>query len=201
MEQANPVLQALRTRTRALHRETEKALDLKAASASRGAYVALLERLHGFYEPLESWLCAHAAADTLTGIDFERRRKLPFLRADLAELASDSFSRLEPCGYVPRPTGELARVGAWYVVEGATLGGRVIGAHLARHLGLSPSTGASFFDCYGAEREHRWHAFCAGLISIPSENADEVASGAVAVFQALRRWLAEGAATQRVAAG
>ena len=85
----------------------------------------------------------------------------------------------------------LAVLGGWYVVEGATLGGRIIATHLEARLGLRRETGAWFFDSYGDERESRWSEFCMLLAQAPADESSQVAAGAVAVFGAMHRWLLE----------
>jgi heme oxygenase len=182
------LLEQLRCATRELHRQTERALDLRRACASTESYEDLLLQLLGFYEPLEAQLFSRPGFMLQSGLDFEARRKTPLLRADLAVLGR---ARPEPrcCGFVPRIESDAFLLGAWYVVEGATLGGRIIAAHLRHHLALSATTGAGFFGCYGDLRQRRWSEYCAFLSSRPEAESRPAVAGAVAVFDAMRRWL------------
>ena len=195
------VLDSLRSETRELHRRTEQALDLPRSSASITPYASLLRRLLGFYEPLEASLFGSSHFNDWAGGRLESRRKSPALRADIAILGPTPMPEVERCSYIPDLQSGLTLAGAWYVVEGATRGGQVISRHLDRQLGLTRQNGASFFDCYGEERERNWDEFCGLLDTIPMAQADEVTAGAVAVFSAMHRWLAERPVPARAKAG
>jgi heme oxygenase (biliverdin-IX-beta and delta-forming) len=182
----SPVLDSLRQKTSGLHRQAERALDLPRATSSLAEYIGLLHRLLGFYLPLEEQLFRHLPPVQL---HWESRRKSPALQADLRALQA-GVARIEPCSGIPALACELERIGAWYVVEGATLGGQVISLHLARRLGLSRDHGGCFFDVYGSQRQQRWDEFRDHLGSLAAENAASVCAGAQAVFDALRLWLA-----------
>jgi heme oxygenase len=183
------VLQTLRRETRELHRLTERALDLRLASSTRAEYQVLLERLLGIYAPLEEQLFSRVPV--APGIEWELRRKTPLLQADLRTLQPDGSVQVQFCAGMPALNSPQALLGAWYVVEGATLGGQIIAAHLLRQLGLAAHNGARFFDCYGELRQQRWDEFCSVLSSTPAREAEEVASGAVQVFATMRQWLAD----------
>jgi heme oxygenase len=93
-----------------------------------------------------------------------------------------------------------------YVIEGATLGGRIITRQLQTQLGLKPESGGAFFDGYGAQTGPYWKAFCTML----TNNADQddghsdnhcgdrsanesrqgtIVAGANRTFEALTHWL------------
>ena len=187
---ANIVLETLRSETRTLHRQTELALDLRRSTSSLTEYASLLERLLGFYEPLEMRLLEDPNSNVRAAAGFEARRKSPALRADLAIL-NPGLVEVPRCTYVPALESQLSQVGAWYVVEGATRGGRVIADHLGRQLQLHRHNGARFFDCYGEGRDRKWDEFCEFLAAVPASGSGQVTAGAVAVFSAMRRWLTE----------
>lgn len=187
----NLALESLRSATAALHRQTERALDLGRTAASVGAYTSVLDHLLGFYEPLEHQLYAAAPASHWPAIDWPQRRKSPNLRADLASLVPGRQVPSLTCTYVPALRSPEAALGGWYVVEGATLGGSIIADHLAARLGLRREAGVRFFDSYGDDRDARWAEFCALLAGVPSACSDAVTRGAVAVFDAMHRWLRE----------
>lgn len=188
MVTANPVLQALRQRTRDLHRHTERALDLPRATSSLAEYRLVLRSLLGFYEPLEDQLLRQLPPSRLIRPDRESRRKVPSLHADLRVLDGSARPPGAPC-LVPLLASDLERVGAWYVVEGATLGGSVIAAQLSRRLGIGRDNGGRFFDVYGPQRQRRWEEFCAFLGTFPPEAGESACKGAEAVFNAMRLWL------------
>jgi heme oxygenase len=53
--------------------------------------------------------------------------------------------------------------GCLYVMEGSTLGGKIIYNILKKQLGLSDSAGASFFYGYGPATGEKWKTFGASL--------------------------------------
>jgi hypothetical protein len=85
--------------------------------------------------------------------------------------------------------------GCLYVIEGATLGGQIIIKKLSDHLGLTTSSGASFFDGYGPHTGSRWKAFCA---AVPADGDDApggreaMLSSANLTFDLLGEWLFPG---------
>jgi heme oxygenase len=70
------------------------------------------------------------------------------------------------------------------VLEGSTLGGRVIAGQLGPRLGLDPAHGLRFFLCYGSDADARWAEFGAALEHCAPE-AERVAASALAVFAAI----------------
>ena len=80
------VLDRLKAQTRAEHTAMEGALDLMRDDLSLADYRRLLERYFAFYAPVEARLAGVFYSAPLGGLDFEGRRKLPLLRADLDAL-------------------------------------------------------------------------------------------------------------------
>jgi heme oxygenase len=182
------LLAALRAATRTVHERLEAALPLTDPGLTLAAYRVIVEAFHGFYAPLEPRL-AKAAELSAGGVPVGGREKRGRLRGDLLALgASDaSVDALPLCAAVPDVTTPGAALGCLYVLEGATLGGRVIVRKL-RDLGLGPTTGAAFFDGYGVETGRMWASFCVQLVASPWERAETVAA-AVATFVEFERWL------------
>jgi heme oxygenase len=163
---------------------------VQAGTIDRRAYRALLSRLYGFHVPFE------AAA----GIEPERSR---WLAADLQALGLDepAIAGLPRCGYVPRLETEARRLGAAYVVEGSTLGGRELSKRLDHLFGPGTIAGRRFFGGRAADTGRAWRAFLGRLER--SEN-DEAARAAVIAaaqetFAAFERWVEDwdGADAQR----
>ena len=183
-----PVLGALRSATGPLHDALEartQALSRLLCREGRAGYVAAL---YSAYAPLEAalepWLIDEA------GLDFAGRRKLSFLAEDL-----------EALGRAAPPDADLTELhlsapralGLQYVLEGATLGARVL-AREVRSAG-GDLRGLSFFDCYGAEAGARFRAFCDVLEGRPDET-DDIIAGAVLGFQIMDAALAPEGALQ-----
>lgn len=185
------VLVRLRRETRRAHDRLEAELNLLDPELTVTRYAHLLERFLGFHRVLEPRLDAwHAREPTL---DWPERRKVHLLEADLAVLTACG-SRAERSGLCPevpsiRTTADA--LGALYVVEGATLGGRLIAASLAG--GEVPSTALRFFSSYGDGVGRRWKVWrttTSEWVGDDRVRSDAVVVAAVLTFEVLERWLA-----------
>lgn len=153
-EQALPgrAMSELKSGTADLHRQLEQRLARAEHFSRRDRYIDYLSRLAAFHGGVEdSW------AGVLQPLlpDFQMRRKLGLLRRDLDYLGS------EAPGSVPVPAVDdgAAALGAFYVVEGATLGGQVLLPLVARTLGVDAEHGASYLASYGPAVREMWARF------------------------------------------
>jgi heme oxygenase len=125
--------------------------------------------------------------------DYEARRKRPLLTRDLIALGlrPDAVESLPRCEDLPRCPDVAAAFGCVYVLEGATLGGRVLLPMVERELGLTTANGAAFLASYGPEVTTMWNDFRATLENWCStdDRRARAAEAAVGVFAALERWL------------
>ena len=187
------LLPTLRESTRDLHARIEGRLDITARLGSVSDYRTLLERFYGFYSPLEEGLAApeRVSAWADLGILSEGRRKAGLLESDLCALGLtaedlDGVARC-PMNLLPTPASTADLIGCAYVVEGATLGGQVIGGLLERSLGLRPGDpGARFFHGYGSQTGAFWHQFRGAAEQFAArEEAARPGSGAGVARQAV----------------
>jgi heme oxygenase len=94
---------------------------------------------------------------------FDERRRARFAREDLAWLRATHG--LAPCldGEGPAlavPLGDLAQaLGSLYVIEGSTLGARVIAPRLEASLGVVAGHGARYFNGFGDDAISVWRDF------------------------------------------
>ncbi len=191
------VLQRLKAATRAEHDAIEAALDLMAPRLTLTDYRRRLRRYHGFYAPLEP-LIAAAADWPHWRLDMTARAKTAWLAADLFCLGDAGKhggappAALPQCSELPPLDSPAAAFGCAYVLEGATLGGRVISRHIERALGLNAADGARFFHGYGDQTGVMWKAFRTALSAFSDQpcNEDRVVASAIATFAALRNWCA-----------
>ena len=120
------VLERLREATRPAHERLEERLDMLSKLGSveqRRTLAAAFHRLHaGMERELAPWL-----AD-LDGLDFDDRRRSLVLDADLAALGATAPAPTA----APRPAGRAEALGLMYVLEGSSLGGKVIRKHAER---------------------------------------------------------------------
>lgn len=186
------LLLRLREETRELHLALESRVDVMKPDLRPGEYRRLLEDFYGFYAPLEARLQEARPYGAEFDAFYGDRWKAPSLRRDLLSLGltAGEVDRLPRCDALPE-TGTPARaLGCLYVLEGATLGGRVITRHVRRTLGLR-ECGCAFFTSYGERVGDRWREFRAELRRrAPGLVGDEVVASACDTFASLKNWLA-----------
>lgn len=187
------VLARLKRETRADHERLEAALDLTSDRLDRGAYLRCLERLHGFFAPLEAAVAAVGGWQE-RGVDLHARRRTSMLEADLRALG-EAPTVVPRCRDLYLPTEPAGAFGALYVLEGSSLGGRVIARHLSETLGIGPESGARFFHGYGERTGEMWRSFRAALTAFVRASGDHerIVAGAVSTFAGLCRWFEIGA--------
>jgi heme oxygenase len=140
------VMRILRSRTAERHRRLEAAVDLVGSITTTEVYGDLLVKFAALHQRLDEEVVSHMP-------DQDGRRKMPLLSSDLAGLGRT----------LPAPTASFgldtpaARIGALYVVEGSTLGGRVISAHVRET--LPAGTPAAYFAGYEADTARQWNEF------------------------------------------
>ncbi len=185
-------LARLKSETRPLHDSIEanpKFKRLMAEDLRLEEYSALLARLLPFHRRVEADLCA-ALAGRAEGLDVARRAKAPLIEADLVALGR--FVAPVACGLALAPNAPAAW-GTFYVLEGATLGGRVILKRLQATLGVDVGRGASYYGGYCAQTGAYWQAFRAALASVVGARPEwesPIIAAAGQTFVALDSWMA-----------
>ena len=162
----------LREATRSAHEGLERRLAILeriATPAGRRELLVRFWRLHAEAEAaLAPWLAPVA------GLEFEGRRRTAVLRRDLAALGVAP----PPLGAGPRVASLGEALGLMYVLEGSTLGGKVIRREVAAAGG--DFAGLAFLDPYGPAAGQRWRSFLAVLAGAAP---DEAVAGARAGFR------------------
>ncbi len=199
---SSAVLTRLRRETKNAHTRVEDRL-FPAALASPAAYTGMLRAMFGLHAPLERQFRSVEGFDALR-VDLDRRRKADRIRADLAALGGlgASSPSVVRAGFLDGPVVDLrldslpAALGAFYVLEGSTLGGRVLRSEVTARLGDMPT---SFLAGYGADTGRRWQQTRGVLVAAvraaddPDSAESAIVDGAAATFAAFDRLLeAEG---------
>jgi|SRR5689334_1211609 len=183
------VLARIRVATAPLHGQLERELMILERLTDPGRRRALVRAYYGLYasaEPmLEAWLAA------TPDLDFKSRRKTTILANDLRKLGEPA-SGTGPEVLAAVPSQPFA-FGFLYVLEGATLGVRVIRKRVAAV--SCALEGLDFFDGYGASTSRRWHEFCAILERECAHAPEDAERGAVQGFSYVRRRLQSGVST------
>lgn len=163
----------LKSGTAAAHRALE---DVVGPLKGRGDYVAYVRGLHAFRAPLEAALDQAAFA--------------PWAPTTLAETLAEDLSHIgaAPLAPEPAPSGlddRGAALGALYVLEGSTLGARLLLVQV-QALGLDAQGGAKHLWRQAAALEN-WRAFLPLLSGADARDMARVTAGANAAFAAAER--------------
>lgn len=190
---AVPILARLRAETRDLHAAAESTLAVPEGGLAAATYLTVLERWYGFLVVLEPRLSSWHRTDRL--LDWECRRKLHLLEADLDVLGTDLLVRswLPRCPHVPSIDGAADALGALYVVEGSTLGARAQRDRL--RIASLPLQSFNFLESYGPQTGRRWRDYrcvTSAWVGDDPTRADAVVAAARATFGALVTWQATG---------
>lgn len=184
------LLTRLRDETREFHDAVERQLGLFDRHWSPAKYRGLLQRLLGYYEPLELRLESAVNWSEL-GFDWPRRRKTSLLQRDLLS-TGDSLtllSELPRCSDLPEVGGLPQALGCLYVLEGATLGGRVICRHLAGLPAMMGNAWFSFFSSYGDQIGSMWQEFREFLTVSAGGSDESIIEAACNTFLTMGIWL------------
>jgi len=84
-------------------------------------------------------------------------------------------------------------LGIMYVLEGSTLGGKILYRHIHEVLGLTPENGASYFWGYGTQTGNLWKSFISSLTQFVDENEERevVIGSAKKTFTIIDNWLGQ----------
>lgn len=184
-------LSLLRQATRPAHQILESRLTGVLETISRAGYGSLLVKFLGFYRPIEARLAVLASEPDFPR-QFEPQPRTPLLVRDLLVLGfpESTVATMPLCERLPDLTGAAQALGAFYVLEGAALGGQVIAPRLQARLGVTPENGVAFFYGDGPPQvAARWKAFRQVLEHWPAQGTAAVAGAALQTFQTFERWL------------
>ena len=176
----------LRAATRTAHEQLESALTLLEPPIPADRVVGVLERFYGFHAALEPALGAVLPEPLL-----RPRLKLPLLEQDLQRLGigRQRLSTLPVCSAASGLCESAAdAAGALYVLEGSTLGGRIISRSLQACPWYPPQR-LRYWDPYGSDTGRRWSETLAYLQSLAPTGSDAIIRSAIATFDLLLAWL------------
>jgi heme oxygenase len=177
MSSIGPVLVRLRLATTHAHQTLEdhlKAIESLSSAADRQALVARYYRMHTSADSaLGPWL------GQVANLDQAARQRTPQLVGDMSALGLS----IPPSASLPHVivASVAEALGFLYVLEGSSLGGRVIAKGLrARGVGM---LGLSFLEPYGDQVGVRWKSFVSVLERDGAHDLEGVVRGALAGFR------------------
>ena len=175
------IMVLLKDSTRDAHQRLERRLGVKDRFSNIASYRDHIAKLLTFHATAErAW--AHWLNPVLS--DFPARCKAHLLAHDLTTLGGVPIAGATA---VPNLLDSASALGGFYVLEGATLGGRHLLPLVQRSLGLSDAQGVSYLASYGTEVDDMWRRFGTSVMAhcqSASANACAIA-GAQATFLAM----------------
>jgi heme oxygenase len=187
------IIQRIKTQTLDSHTSLENSPLLRPISEKSltlTQYISILQKFYGFFYPMEEDIGRFAVEQYLP--DFAQRRKAALLKQDLACITRNKHLPLAICQDLP-PVNNMAQAfGSLYVMEGSTLGGKMIYKVVKELLGLDQQNGLSFFYGYGADTGNKWKTFQQSLLNLTSEHTnidDQIIESANHTFLQLKAWI------------
>ncbi len=188
MNQADNIINKLRIHTSTLHsalEQTSLSVSLLDENVSQDDCVAYLQKMREIVAFYEAKVFS-GLSETLT--DLPKREKLLLIDKDLKYLAPHALSSTIFKNPVAENPSVAYALGCMYVMEGSTLGGKVILKHVSKALGIIPEQGGSYFAGYGEETGHYWKSFLHILQEYSANNDadDEIIRGAKDTFTSIK---------------
>jgi heme oxygenase (biliverdin-IX-beta and delta-forming) len=172
--------------TQTLHAEVENLLLPKLnAIESPVGYAAILTMFYGYFSPMEALIRQHITPEQLP--DIPERRKAGAILQDLSAIGH-SCRGIPVCLHLPEIKNTAQAFGALYVLEGSTLGGKLIAKMLLKNKALSLTEKAlTFFSGYNERTGSKWKTFLEGFNQ--QTGAEEIVKSANDTFYHLKCWM------------
>jgi len=177
----------LKQDTKTAHQSLEKIIVHQLRQIrDQSDYVRFLNLFYGFYSPMEKML-DHWVSDKLIP-DYSGSRKSADILNDIAQMSPGDKTQ-SICTNLPDIHTTASAIGAFYVLEGSNLGGKIIAAMLEKNAGI-PKSGVRFFLGYGDQTMPRWAVFLNALDQYAAtyDVGDQIIDGANRSFKAFENW-------------
>ncbi|MFC5625243.1 biliverdin-producing heme oxygenase [Algoriphagus winogradskyi] len=180
--------QRLKVETSILHQELE---DLPLSKAilkediSTRDYMEYLHRMHDVIKEVETLIFPLLYTELS---DLSQRIKTPLLEQDFNSLSYIKTQSAPVFKNLDKQISTAFALGMLYVIEGSTLGGRVIYKHIHKTLGYDNQSGAAYFSGYGEETGLFWKNFMTTLVAYEKNHntSEKIIEGANYTFQAIK---------------
>lgn len=179
----------LKEGTQHAHTGLEKKLVAQIKQISNvNDYIQLLRLMYGYYKPLQDKLEPFVAENNIT--NHFTVRNVEHIINDIRELQPGTNGVIPLCDRTPEVSSHASSLGALYVTEGSTLGGRVITQMITKRLSISADRGFSFFNSYGEDTPVMWEKF-KSIINHPrdAEEQSEMMEAAIETFSTFKDWI------------
>lgn len=182
-------LERLRTKTADSHTKLEElpvSKSIMKPNVTQQEYINYLQLMHDVIKDAERNVfpsLSHIVADDL--IDKNRTERLEKDLQLLGQPKTDCKTVFENAsGY-----SNAFALGILYVLEGSTLGGRVIYKNINTALGLDADSGLFYFAGYGGQTGSHWRTFLETVIKYESDNnaEEEITAGAEFAYKTIAK--------------
>lgn len=183
------ILERLKTETRPQHDRIEQVSfgdRIMNGTLTPEEYKILIINNFKIHDYIERTLETMPEITNIPGLDFEKRKKTQLLEKDLELLGLNPADHRSDNIDLPL-TSKSEALGAYYVIEGSTLGGSVISRALAKNAQVSAIGAFNFYGCYGEMVGPMWKQFCQVLMQEggETEKQDVMVASASRTFDAL----------------
>lgn len=182
-----PFAEILKTETAAAHTALERlplSENLMSPDLTKDNYATYLYLMRDIVLDAEQNIFP-----VLKGVvpDLDERAKIKLIEADLDSLGKSYGNDKYPISEGLKTVTEGFAMGVFYVMEGSTLGGRVILKNVAKQLGLDEGTGTSYFAGYNEKTGSMWKGFLETLLTYEAQNdnKEEIIKGANHAFKSI----------------
>jgi len=189
-------LDKLRAATTQSHTNLEAlpvSLSIMNPAVTNAQYALYLGLMYDVVKDAEENIFPIAKSD-ISNLDVHP--KAQFIEADLATLGTaKQNANFLPLSSKNQNITPAFALGVMYVIEGSSLGGRVILKNINSTLGHDAESGATYFAGYGGQTGSHWKAFLGALIQYEAihNNENEIIAGANFAFDAISSHFTENA--------
>lgn len=180
--------QRLKVETSILHQELEELPLSKAIlreDLTTRDYLKYLHLMHDVIKNLEDLVFPLLYYEVA---DLSQRIKTPLLEQDFNSLSYSKPQSTPVFKDLDKQISTAFALGMLYVIEGSTLGGRMIYKHIHKTLGYDNQSGAAYFSGYGEETGLFWKNFITTLVAYEKNHntSEKIIEGANYTFQAIK---------------
>lgn len=184
-----PFTKRLKEHTAGAHRELEDLQLSKTildSNLNREDYLLYLDLMHDVHLEIEKCVFPILRSEIP---DLNQRSKIHLLENDFTVLEFKKKSNRELVGFWKEEYSTSFALGMLYVLEGSTLGGRIIYSHVKKSLGIDEYSGASYFSGYSDQTGLFWKSFIAELTAYELRTGEEkeIISGANHAFSQIKQ--------------
>ena len=178
------LIEKVRAATAENHKSLEEQLfPFINSIKTKEQYAQLLNAFYGYIFPVQEKITAFIDKEIVP--DINERRNASFIADDLSSLQLPLANELS--ADLPLIDDHASAMGALYVLEGSTLGGKIIAKTIAEKLGSANAL--SFFKGYAAETGTMWKKFTQYLEHPANHaNAERIAGTASETFRLFGTW-------------